>query len=313
MRKENVVSKNEKENRTMENRKVESKMSVKNLLETMQASKYKTVSAIVGECHVYIKEYTVDCLVSHADKTFVYSIRKDNPAKEDVQPDDVVTGYVRLNVEIVQGNKTNTTNIIVYQQNFDRLATSIMNSLGIVRPKYTKPKTLVQLLNLAVEQNKPIPVTRVRNQQGYIMTLWAPFTHQPKYEDTAFVLNKEQNLTLFEQDVNTRVYYPVLAYNKPYTLTIDELYIKENGGAVEALCLRLVDGDYQYIIRTTIQAAVNYTCIGLSYAFTDIIYNDLQEFCDKVKGAEVTVTVSLGETSKGTQYEKFNFTRKEVK
>lgn len=308
-------------------------LDANDLLHLINTGKYLDKSDIVGDCHVYIQNYETDISVRHADNTFVYSINKDNPEKDDVQPDDVLQAYVKLYVKLVQGKKTDCTTITVYEGMFDRLATSLLNTIGNTYPE-GKPMSLIELLDKAVGFEKPIPAYRKVNATGTVITYWCMYTHQPRYK-IQFKLNKEENYEIMKTALNSNLYYPILVHDTTASVTIQDLFVRfcgEDKSIVRRLGLKLVADNFEYIIDLEIPAEVKDSKgivlnqarrNGVAVAMRNIIkalssildnekFTDIETACNAFKGLKTSFKVRLESADGVSKYEVFYF-GKEVK
>lgn len=360
MSKKNVVNneiKNEKENVTMSkkgNKAVEEmkavnelaalleetivkkdySLSADDLLHLVENGKYYDKSNIKGDCHVYIQSYETDVCVRHADNTFVYSMDKDNPAVEDIQPDSILQAYVRLRVKLVQGKKTDFTTITVYEGTFDRLATSLM---GVLNCKYPegKPMSLLDLLDNVIASGTPIPAYRAVNSSDVIVTYWCMFTHQPRYK-IQFKLNKEENYAIMREALKNNLYYSILPSGKQIVVTIEDLFVRfrkeDDKEVVSRLGLKLTAEDFVYIIdlqvpmaRTRTDGTVSNEARrnGVMIAIRNIIrelssvvdaakFDTVEDLCNAFKGHKTTFKRVLKSNDGVNKYEVFYF-GKEVK
>ena len=313
-----TMNKKEKENKVMKAEekvmKTESKaLTVEKLLKVINNSKYTNpvTPAIIGHCDAIIEHYEYGVGVTHSDNTYVYSIRSNNPEKEDIQIDDVVWGYVRLYVKLISKTVSEYATIVVYQNNFDRLATTLITALDT--GDYPA-SSLKALLDDAVASKTQLPINRVKNTEGRVVTYFAQYTHQPKYK-IEYTLHSVQNMLLFEEYFNTALYYPTLTYNTPYRVVIDDVYIKHEGDVVTRFMLKLVsDNGSVYRIDTKIEPAIESTLLSLcaSAKFEEAI-NNFEELREKLIGRKFLFSVLLEfSDNTGTQYEAFVF-GKEVK
>lgn len=299
------------ENKTM---KVETKaLTVEKLLKVINNSKYTNpvTPAIIGHCDAIIEHYEYGVGVTHSDNTYVYSIRSDNPEKDDIQIDDVVWGYVRLYAKLISKTTSEYVTIVVYQNNFDRLATTLITALDT--GDYPA-SSLKELLDDAVASKTQLPINRVKTTEGRVVTYFAQYTHQPKYK-IEYTLCSGRNMLLFEEYFNNALYYPTLTYNTPYRVVIDDVYIKHEGDIVTRFMLKLVtDNGSVYRIDTKIEPAIESTLSSLcASAKFDEAINDFEELREKLIGRKFLFSVLLEFSEHtGTQYEAFVF-GKEVK
>ena len=302
---------NKKENKVM---KVENKpLSVEKLLKAINNSKYANPveSSIVGRCEAVIDRYEWGVGVTHSDNTFVYSMRSDNLEKDDIQIDDVVWVYVRLYVKLIRENISEYATIVVYQNNFDRLATTLITALDTGDYPAAPLKAL---LDDAVASETLLPINRVKTPKGRIVTYLAQYTHQPKYK-IPYTLCSAQNTLVFEEYFNTCLYYPTLAYNTPYKVVIEDVYIEHKDNVVTRFMLKLVtDSGNIYRIDTQIAPAIENTLLNLcASAKFDKAINDFEELREQLIGRKFMFSVLLDSSEHtGTQYETFAF-GKEVK
>lgn len=324
-RKTNKTNVNEKEIKTMNKKekvmkaeekvmKVENKaLSVEKLLKVINNSKYANPvePIIIGRCEAVIDHYEWGVGVTHSDNTFVYSMRSDNPEKDDIQIDDVVWGYVRLYVKLIKENISECATIVVYQNNFDRLATTLITALDT--GDYPA-SSLKALLDDAVASETLLPINRVKTAEGRIVTYFAQYTHQPKYK-IPYTLCSAQNTLVFEEYFNTCLYYPTLAYNTPYKVVIEDVYIQHKNNVVTRFMLKLMtESKSIYRIDTQIAPAIESTLSSLcASAKFDEAINDFEELREKLIGRKFLFSVLLEFSEHtGTQYEAFVF-GKEVK
>lgn len=308
-------------------------LDANDLLHLFNTGKYLDKSDIVGDCHVYIQNYETDISVHHADSTFVYSINKDNPERDDVQPDDVLQAYVRLYVKLVQGKKTAYTTITVYEGMFDRLATSILNAINNTYPEGV-PMTLIDLLDKAVGLEKPIPVYRKVNAADTVITYWCMYTHQPRHK-IQFKLNKAENYEILKSALNSNLYYPILQHGKTAVVTIQDLFVRfcgEDKSIVRRFGLKLVADNFEYIIdleipaevkdnngvvlnqarRNGVAVAIRNIIVALSSVLDNEKFTDIEKACNAFKGHKVSFKPCLQSSDGINKYEVFYF-GKEVK
>ena len=305
------------------------RLTVSHLLKTINNSKYNSISDIIGDCEAVIERYEYGVGVTHSNNTFVYSMRSENPEAEDIQPSDKVWGYVKLFVRIIKDSTEQYTSLTVYEDNFDRFATSLMAVLNI--DNTYEAASLRTLLNDAVASGTRVPITRVK-KESYMVTYWARYTHQPKYK-LDYTLHSAQNAALFEEAFCNALYYPALEYNTVYKVKIDNCYIQHKvqpitkydhitktyitveEDTVTRFLLKLVsDEGYVYRIDTKIDIAIDKTLESLcaAAALPEELEN-IDDVSDFLIGRKFLFSVMLdySETTQ-TQYEVFAF-GKEVK
>jgi hypothetical protein len=243
----------------------------------------------------------------------------DNPEKEDIQLGDSVWGYVKLYVRLIKDSVEQYTAVTVYQDNFNRLATTLITHLyADVVPEDKVPASLKTLLDLAVVSGTRLAVTRVAAKDKRILTYWAYYVHQPRYE-IDYTLYSAQNKMLFEHAFTNNLYYPAPEYNLTYKATVQDCFIKTSGegeGAeVNRLGLLLVIEDYNYVYRidTQVPQAIENTLDSLGRAAAIADLDTLDDFKDVIVGRTFLFSVMLDYVeSTGFNYETFAF-GKEVK
>lgn len=261
------------------------------LLNKINRSAYTGTSDITGECTVVLDSYETGVGIQHTNGAYVYSIDKTNPESQDIQPGDVVFGYIKLYLEIKQGSKVHNTSATINQQHFDRFATSLMDALDyqMIDDEFITKATLPVLLETAIANKTEIPV--LRNQHnGSFYIYWSSYTHQPRYK-IKYTLNNAQNIELFEKSLQENEYYASLKYNEHYTVTIEDFFLLYNNEDIVRFGLRLTSDEFEYIIDTKNTLCISNTIESLAAAYNASNFTTIEDFIESVKHKKFTFMV----------------------
>lgn len=284
-----------------------------NLLNKINRSAYTGTSDITGECTVVLHSYETGVGIQHTNGAYVYSIDKTNPESQDIQPGDVVFGYIKLYLEIRQGSKVHNTSATINQRHFDRFATSLMDALDyqMVDDEFITKATLPVLLETAIANATEIPV--LRNQHnGSFYIYWHSYTHQPRYK-TKYTLNNAQNIELFEKSLQENEYYASLKYNEHYTVTIEDFFLLYNNEDIVRFGLRLTSKDFEYIIDTQNILCISNTIESLAAAYNASNFTTIEDFIESVKYKKFTFMVQYEMSNNSHKFYETYVFGKEVK
>lgn len=261
------------------------------LLNKINRSAYTGTSDITGECTVVLDSYETGVGIQHINGAYVYSIDKTNPESQDIQPGDVVFGYIKLYLAIKQGSKIHNTSATINQQHFDRFATSLMDALDyqMIDNEFITKATLPVLLETAIANATEIPV--LRNQHnGSFYIYWSSYTHQPRYK-IKYALNNAQNIALFEKSLQENEYYASLKYNEHYTVAIEDFFLLYNNEDIVRFGLRLTSDEFEYIIDTKNTLCISNTIESLAAAYNASNFTTIEDFIESVKHKKFTFMV----------------------
>ena len=291
--------------------------TMEDLLTFINSVHYTQDITITGVCDVVIERYETGVSVKHTDGTFVYSMRTDNPEKDDIQPDDACEGYIKLWMRVMQDDVVERTTTIVRESGFGKFATALIH--WAADGSVENPTTLRALLDAVIKYEEKICIERVceADEKGskYCYYNWSKFTHQPRYK-TDYVLNSAVNLGLFEHTLDTNLYYRMPEYGQTYAVKLDDFFIrtvkkwdKKLKAYVDCphLGLKLVNDDFIYIIDTDFEFTVKQIAKSLILAKGFAIYDNLEQVLVAIKGEHFLFTPLDETTDSGTTYEIFAF------